>query len=838
MITDIPPTTLKISSFIFNQIKKWHYHGWTQDNLLRMFSTYFKPAIRNLFRNKVITGINVLGLSIGISAALVIYLIIQYDYSFDRFEPGRDRIYRVVSQGPNWKNVSSPVPLRLALPKLTGIETAAGFIELNNEAAKIAIPQGNNKAQRIFKKQDKILFADSAYFSLFPRVWLAGSAASSLKNPYQSVLSETRAHLYFPGLSPDQIIGRSLVMNDSINTIVAGIVQDLKEKTDFNHDVFIALATIPASGLKTEYQWTDWDNYSVSQAVIRLLPGVSPARVEQQLVRIFQQQVPHAEKTTHTLQPLSDIHFNRDYDGKVSKTTLLNLSLLAVFILLLGSINFINLSTAQASERAKEIGMRKILGSSKGQLISRFLNETFLLTFISAILSLLIVPFLLKGFSDFLPAGLKGIGIWQPHVLLFLLLLIAVVGFLSGIYPALVLTGIRPLSVMKNQLLAGTGGTRRVWLRKTLTVSQFVIAQFLIIGVLVVKSQIHYGLQKDMGFRKEAIVNIYLPLDFNSVDNRKYVLQNRFHAIPEITAVSLGALPPAFGGGMTAEVNYNDGKKDLTLTPDMRVGDTAFIGLYHIPLLAGRNIFTADSASELLINETLSTQLGFQHPRDAVGKFLKFNGTLKPIVGVIADFNQASLRTFIHPVVFFGDPQFTFVLHAALDPASDNWKTALAKMKTAWIQVYPDVPFDYQFLDKAIENFYQEDQQLSDLLSWSAAVAIGISCLGLLGLVIFTANQRTKEIGVRKVLGATVVQIISLLSKDFIRLVALSFVIVVPIAWWAAHRWLQNFAYSTNLSWWIFAVSGIFMLVMALLILCLRAGRAALSNPVNSLRSE
>jgi len=470
--------------------------------------------------------------------------------------------------------------------------------------------------------------------------------------------------------------------------------------------------------------------------------------------------------------------------------------------------------------------------------VARYLSETYLLTIISTFFSLLITPLLIKGFADFMPEGLDVQRLWQPHTLLFLVILVGIVGLLSGIYPALVLTGIKPLSVTKNQTLSATGNNRRVWLRQTLTVSQFVIAQVFIIGVLVVNRQVHYAMQKDMGFRKDAIVNFYVPFDFSHPDNKKFVLRDRLRSIPEIQAVSLGNQPPAIGGSMTTSIKYQEGKKELDIPVDLREGDTGFISLYHIRLVAGRNVLPSDSSHEFLVNETLARMLGFQQPGDAVGHSLKGDHSAIHIVGVMADFHLASVRTAIHPMVFQYGQKYGYVMHVALSPSPDNWKKAIAKMQLAWRAVYPDQDFDYQFLDKTIQGFYQQEQQLSKLLSWAAGVAILISCLGLLGLVIFTANQRIKEIGIRKVLGASVAQIIALLSKDFVRLVAIAFVIAVPFAWWATHQWLQNFAYHTELSWWIFAIGGITMLAIALLILSLRAGRAAMANPVNSLRTE
>ncbi|HTI09081.1 MAG TPA: ABC transporter permease [Puia sp.] len=808
-----------------------------------MFSNYFKTAFRSFRKNKVITIINILGLSVGISAALIIYLIVQYDFSFDKFEPGRERIYRIVSEGPGWHNSGVPAPLHEAVQReIPGVEKMAALFQFNDWNIKVTIPRGNDKTPPVFKKQDNITFADGDYFSLFPHQWLAGNAGTSLKEPFQVVLSENRAKTYFPGIPVTDIVGRTVIFSDTIRTTVSGIVKDLDAHTDFDNQVFIALSTIPGSGLKPYYNWTDWGSTnSNTQALVRLVPGQSPQKIERQIrtmVDKYNKAASITEQTKFYLQPLDDIHFNALYDGVASKSTLFDLTLLAVFLLLLGAINFINLSTAQAAQRAKEIGIRKTLGSSKLQLVIQFLQETFLLTLATTGLSVLITPLLLKAFAGFIPKGLAFNGIWQPHVLIFLAILIITVSFLAGLYPALVLTKFRPVLVLKNQHTSLAGNTRGAWLRKTFTVSQFVIAQVFVIGTLMVNRQIHYSLEKDMGFRKNAIVNFYVPFDFFKPDNKKFVLQQQLRAIPGIEAVSLGNQSPAFGGRMSTQIKFNDGKKEVKIAPDTRSGDTGFISLYHLRLLAGRNVLPTDSATELLINETLARRLGFQHPQAALGQFIGFSGHSLPVVGVMADFNLTSVRTAINPLIFYSEPKFGYVMHVALQPNPGSWNTTIAKMQTAWKTVYPDLDFDYTFLDKSIESFYKEDRDLSKLLSWSTGITIFISCLGLLGLVIFTANQRTKEIGIRKVLGATVTQIIALLSKDFVKLVTLAFLIAVPVAWWAIHQWLQNFAYHATAEWWIFAIGGVLMLLMALLILCIRAGRAALANPVESLRTE
>lgn len=809
-----------------------------------MFKNYFFTALRSFKKNRLTTLINVFGLSIGISAALITYLIIQFDFSFDKYEPDRDRIYRVVSEGDGWKNAGVPVPMHEAIQNSTsGIEKTALILHYNGGDLKVSIPQGNNRPLKTFKVQEGVVFTDSNYFSLFPHQWIAGNEQTSLHNTYNIVLSESRAGLYFPGIPAEQIIGKTVMFSDSIRTTITGIVKDVEANSDFEYKAFISLSTIPAaSGLKGEYSWEEWSNTNSNfQTLVKLLPNVQPAAINKQLAAVFKTHNtdPDAAKIVHRLQPLSDVHYNTDFEGKVNLSTINNLVLLALFLLLLGAINFINLSTAQAAQRAKEIGIRKTLGSSKSNLILQFLTETFLLTLFTAVLSVAISPLLLKAFAGFIPFGLQFSQIFtQPFVWLFLAVLLIVVSLLTGLYPAFILSDFQPVKVLKNQVFANSGTTRTAWLRQSLIVFQFIVAQIFVIGVVVVDKQIHYSVQKDIGFRKDAIINFYVPFDFYHPNNKKFVLREQLSNIPEIHEVSLGNIAPAVNGQMSNGISVKEGGKETKLSADARSGDTSYISVYNIKLLAGRNVMPTDTATEVLINETLTKQLHFKQPADALGHFIYMGNTPLPIVGVMQDFHLTSVRTAIHPLIFYSQPVYGYIMHVALQSDPATWKTAISKIEAAWKKLYTDADFDYSFLDKKIEDFYQEDQQLSLLLTWSAGIAIFISCLGLLGLIIFITNQRTKEIGVRKVLGATVTQIITLLSKDFAKLIAIAFFIAVPIAWWTTHNWLQNFAYHTQLSWWIFLLSGVIMIFSAMVILCIRAGKAALANPVKSLRTE
>lgn len=814
-----------------------------------MFRNYFNIALRNFWKNRLITLINITGLAVGISAALVIYLIVQYHYNFDKFEPGRDRIYRIVSNikipSATFLNWGVPAPLPGGIQnQVPGIKHIA-FFTAYGANIKVEIPQGNDIPSRVFKKQDSIIFTDKAYFQLIPYQWLEGNATTALSEPFQVVLAESRAKIYFPGIPLENIIGREILFNDSIKTTITGIVRDQFNLSDFSNKEFISLITIPSSGLRKKFNWENWHSISSSsQCLVLLAKNASVPQIEKQLNSIERSHpspINSGDTTEHTLQPLKDVHFNSMYGGKVHKSTLYGLMLLALFLLILGSINFINLSTAQASQRTREVGIRKTLGSSRLNLMFQFLSEALLLTAAAASLSLILIPLILQMFSGFTPIDLHFNLLKAQGVILFTAILIISVTLMSGFYPAVILSRLQPVQVLKDQgyYIPGKG---KIWLRKTLSVIQFVIAQVFIIGALVVTKQINFSLHQDMGFRKTAIINLNIPFDYFKPDNKKYVLLNKLHSISQIESISLGSLAPASDGSISESFKFNNRNKEMNTLAEVRNGDTNYIKVFRIKLLAGRNIQVSDSATAILINETYARTLGFRLPGDAVGHYLTNPENKQlPIIGVMADFNTGSTESSIPPLVFYASPQTSNYIHVALRPNDADgkiWRSAIASMQQAWKEVYPQDDFDYSFLDKNIELLYKQDEQLSKLLGWSAGIAIFISCLGMLGLVIFTANHRTKEIGIRKVLGASVVQIISLLSKDFFRLVALAFVIALPIAWWVTHKWLQNFAYHTKLSWWIFLISGMFMLFIALLIIGLRAGKTALANPVRALRSE
>lgn len=555
------------------------------------------------------------------------------------------------------------------------------------------------------------------------------------------------------------------------------------------------------------------------------------------------------------LQPLDDIHFNNSYGDfgipLANKSTLVSLILVAVFLLALGSINFINLSTAQASQRAKEIGIRKTMGSLKYQLILQFLSETFIITLFASLLSFTLTPVLLKLFSEFIPEGLQ-FSLNDPFLILFLVLLVITVSLLAGFYPAVVLSSAKPIQVLKNQASQGSVRTRGARIRQILTVAQFIIAQAFIMGTFLVAKQIRFMLDKDLGFSKQAILSFNIPYADTSVSKR-YFLLNELKQIPGISLSSLGNDVPSSYGWWTTTLEYNGGKKPLQTAVELKAGDTNYLKLFNIPLLAGRYLQPSDTTREILINENLMLLMGFQNPRDVIDKMVKLDDKMVPVVGVMKDFHAHPLSFKIAPIVFCQNIGNSHEMIVSLKPEQtnghasggeagvnneNNWKEVIAKIKTVFIKTYPQENFDYSFFDEDIARAYGEQQNISSLLKWATGLTVFISCLGLLGLVIYTTNHRVKEIGVRKVLGASVGQIVSILSKDFIKLVAIAFVVATPLAWWALHKWLDDFAFRTEISWWVFVVSGLGMIVIALITLSMQTIRAAMANPVNSLRSE
>lgn len=810
-----------------------------------MIRNYLTVAFRTLLRNKFHSVINITGLAIGISACLIIYLIVSFELSFNKGIADYDRLYRIHSKFTGtFSGLNRGAPTAIApyiRNNFSGVEQVALFFCFGS---KVEIPTATESKK--LEKQEAVAIAGSDYFQVVNSYnWIIGTPEVLLK-PHQTVLTESQAKKYFGDLELTSFIGKEVIYRDSLATHVAGIVSDLPFNTDFSFTDFISAPTIEASWLKKNHDLEDWTSTnSGTQVFVKAAAGATHQTLLNQLpqlTKIYDEKSSWDATNTFNVQPLSDLHFNSEtgiFDFSRSAThlpTMITLIFVAILLLVIAAINFINLETAQAIRRAKEVGVRKVLGSSQGRLIIQFLSEGLLLTLIAIVIALPLTEVGLNSFKEFVP---EGVTLNLNNVLPFLLLSVVFIGLLASAYPAFVLSSFRPALVLKNQTSISNPQSRSAFLRKTLIVFQFSFAQILIIGTLVVGWQIRYLLNKDLGFKKDAV--IYFNTPWWEDASKTQVLTNEIASISEISELSLSNDPPSSNGWSSQSIKLNNGKEEISVNAFRKFGDSNYLNFYGIELLAGRNLQPSDTVKEYLINETLMKAFGFAKPEDALDKLIAQGDRKFPIVGVVKDFHTKSLHDAIDPVMMANETKnftcFNIRLTAA-QRTGDLLKAGLDKIESAWKKVYPDVPFEHHFLDDTIKNFYQTEQRTAKLANTAMGLAIFISCLGLFGLASFTATQRTKEIGIRKVLGASVQQIVMLLSGDFILLVVLAFVISLPIAWYAANEWLNGFSYRTTLNVWMFVLTVLTAILVAFITVSFQTVRAANANPVESLRNE
>jgi len=547
-------------------------------------------------------------------------------------------------------------------------------------------------------------------------------------------------------------------------------------------------------------------------------------------------------KVVHKLQPLHDLHYNSELgtfdNGRdpAHKDTLALLSIVAFLLLLTAAINFINLETAQAVMRAKEVGVRKVLGGSRLTLLVQFLTQSMLLSTIAVVLALPLAELGLIFFSDFIPKGVA-IDISQPSVFLFLTGIVFVVGVLAGAYPAFVMSSFLPALALKNQAYINSANTRSAFMRKGLIVLQFAFAQILMIGTAVLISQINFMLNKDLGFKKDAI--IYFNTPWNE-DYKRITLKGELSQIPEVVDLSLCGSPPAAQESMSALLVYKGAHGDIKTDVSIKPGDGRYLPLYDLKLIAGRNLLPSDAKKGILINEAYLKELDLA-PAEVLGKEIWQNKNAFSIVGVVGDFHIASLRTNIKPLLIVENPDLMRRFSIKLNTngqGNNKFKPAIDKIEAVYKKVYPDKKFSYAFVDDTIRSFYETEQRMSKLATTAMTIAIVICCMGLFGLVSFTAIQRTKEIGIRKVLGATGSNIVMLLSSDFLKLVCVAFIIAGPIAFYESQKFLEGYAFRIQVGWQLFAIGGLASLMLAFITVCYHAIKSAAGNPVESLRSE
>jgi putative ABC transport system permease protein len=735
-----------------------------------MLKHYFEFAWRNIIRHKAHTLINILGLALGTCACIVIFLVSSFELSFDNFHPDKERIYHIGCKEFNytWKTSRIPPPMPAAIKgEITGIEAITSFYPYD---AAIVVTDKDNKPHTFDSRlegtdQSAIIITDPPYFSIFKYEWLAGNPATSLQQPFQLVLSERRARQYFGSLPYADILGKEVIYEDSLRVTVAGIVKDWDKNTDFPFTDFISFSTINASFLKTSYHADNWLAMRGNPwifSMIKLSKNTTPAQLSPQLTAFIRRHIPNDpnRKLDVLLQPLSDIHYNTDYSHddirKAHLPTLYVLMGTALFILLLAVINFINLSAAHSIQRAKEIGVRKVLGSSRISLVFQFLTETFIVSSFGAIAAVLLAGPVLSFFRDYIPAGVI-FHLFNPGTLIFIVLLTLVTSLLAGLYPARLSAAYAPVAVLKGE--GAQRGGEKWWLRKALIVFQFSISLLFIIGTLVIGRQVRYMLNTDFGFKTDAVLSVQT--NWRDSASKLQVFKEKIKQLPGVADVIQQGGPPAGWGQFGGDILFS-GKNPIKLTVCTDWGN--------------------EDAPESERN------LG-----------IKLATTNKE-----ADQVQATL-------------------------------SAIEKLEK---EIYPRDKFRFLFIDKAVAPSYDTEQKTSHLMQAATLITIFISCLGLFGLILFTAQRRTREIGIRKVIGASVADIIALLCKDFLLLVFIAFLIASPVSWFLMNRWLEGFAYRLPVSWWIFAVAGAGAIFIALLTVSFQAIKSATANPIRSLRSE
>ncbi len=814
-----------------------------------MIKNYFKIAWRNLSRNKGFTIVNITGLAAGIAVCMMIFIIIQFQTSFDNFHSKKDRIYRVLTEYHHadaatiayGKDVPFPMPagLKTAFPQ---IEQVAPIWASHND--QLLIPNDNGTSVKTFKEDKGVFFTAPSFFNMFDFPLLTGSY-TSLNDPGNVLLTKEIAEKYFGDWKT--AIGKTIKLEAGGNIFshgvdvlkVSGILATIPAKTDFQLKLVVAYGTSSSEDMAKSADWQDKTNADFG-CYILLPPNTSVDNFNQQL-RAYSKRVQSPEnKDSHIIQPLSAVHYDTqtgNYSNKTISHQLLNvLWLIAAFILLIACTNFINLSTAQAVNRAKEVGVRKVLGSNKSQLQIQFIIETFLIVTVAVMLAAVITMLALPSVNQLLELSLSFNILTNPAIILFLFTVTIVVTALAGFYPSIVLSGFNPVNALKSKLTANT--VKGISLRRGLVVFQFIIAQALIIGTFIIVKQMNYFMDQPLGFDKEAIVNVPFRVDSLRISRLDY-LKNKLLQVNGVQEVSFSSNTPVEDANdMWSTFKFDHATKEEDFKAITKFADDKYVQAYKLPLIAGRNLQPSGYTREFLVNESMMKSLGIKNPEDILNKEITmWNGQIKcPVVGVLKDFNDRSFRNDLAPLLITTNN--TMYNQAGIKLATTNISSTLQSVKKIWEETFPNFVYEYKFLDDKIDNFYKQEKQLAQLYKIFAAIAIFLSCLGLYSLASFMAVQRIKEVGIRKVLGASEGSIVYLFSKEFIILIAIAFVVASPVAWYLMHNWLQDYPYRINISWWMFALAGAGTLLITLITVSFHAIKAAVVNPIKSLKTD
>jgi putative ABC transport system permease protein len=819
-----------------------------------VFKSYLTTAWRNIKKNKIFSFINIAGLAIGMAACLLILQYVNFELSYDQFNKNVSDIYRVYNDRyQNGKLVQHGTITYSAIGKAMQDD----YPEVINHAR--VEPFGNIIITCDNKKfgEQQVIAVDNSFLTMFSYRLIAGDNKTALRDPFTAIITQTAAARYFEVHNNNfsSLLGKAIIMGrDSLPYKVTGICKDVPENSHLQFDILASYVTMLAGKnpyKEADYDFTDSDFWHY----IQLRHGTDYKALQAKFTA-FSQKHFQGNKISGSvekfyLQPLSKAHLYSDFEYEIGKTgsatVVWGLLIIALFIIVIAWVNYINLSTARSAERAREVGVRKVTGATKIQLIRQFLTESLLINVIALMLAVLLVFILQPSFNTLIQHKLSFSWLFQKNlggysITMGLLTLILTGIFISGFYPAFVLSSFRPVLVLKGKFSASKKG---IVLRKGLVIGQFAITVALIIGSFVVYKQIQFMNEQELGMSINQMLVIKPPL-LSDFDSAFIVKENSFKdEIRQIAHVKGVATSSRIAGdelGRSFNVHRTDDNSGNHFTVRNIGIDYDFINVYGIKLLAGRNFSPVDynpdfnKLHNILINASAVKLLGFSSKEEALGKSISMFGKKWDVIGVINDYHQKSLRYSLESTVFM--PFYGNFNPISIKVDASNVTATIAAVKTKYAQFFPGNLFDYYFLDEKFNTQYKDDQLFGKAFSIFAGFAVCIACLGLLGLSLFATTQRTKEIGVRKVLGASVSNIVMLLSKDFIMLVIIAFVIASPVAYFVMHYWLQDFAYRIHIEWWVFAIAGLLAVVIALATISFQAIKAAIANPVESLRTE
>ena len=797
-----------------------------------MFKNYLTTIRRNIRRNLSHTFINVAGLTLGLGCSLVLYLIIHHFTNFDQEHPNGARIYRIVGSSLYQSKTNYGAGVPGAFPeafKTDFDELADGLFISAQPNVHITLHKPNGNVDTFEESYGVSAYVGKSYFNFFQREWLRGNPEEWKDEPNIVVLSEKMADKFFANEDP---IGKSITLNQSTELKVVGVISDAPVNTDFPFNMLISYESIRQ--LKTDQGWNS--TYSDDQYYVMLHPGQNPEQINNRFDEFITKHTnaERAESSAYWLQPLREIKFDTRFDTYtfvvIPKEIIWTLAIIAAFLILTACVNFINLSTAVAVKRSREVGIRKVIGGTRSQLIGQFLGETAMISFVAVVLALGVTEIALSLLGQYMNLNLKLDLFNNPGLALVVLLLWITVTLLSGLYPAFMMSSYNPVKALKSQV--ADGADKKFNLRRGLVAFQFIISQTFIIGVIVLIAQTKFFYNKDLGFNKEAVLSVSIPTPLDI--ERKKTLRTELSRIAGAESVALGYTNPSSGSVSVTSIKI-EGDDENYLT-HVKPADGNYIDTYGLRLIAGEGLHDNDTITRFVVNEKFARHLGFQNPEDIIGKMITYDRATVPVTGVVADFHTMSLRAEIEPVMLYNRARSYRT--AAIKIHAGKINETIPQIEKVWKALYPDFTFQYMFLEQELDNFYEQEKRMLGLFSIFTGIAIFIGCLGLYGLVSYMANRKVKEIGIRKVLGARVSQIVLLFSKEFFQLIMIGFVVAAPLSWYLMDKWLSDFAYRIDLGFEIFAAGLAVTLLLAIVTVGYRSLRAAFANPANALRTE